>query len=92
VHLLVRFGRTTSISDWVKEVKRVSSSFAKQTTPEFQWQAGYGVFSVSASHLDQAAAYVRNQEEHHKRESFQEEFLRLLAEHGMEWDARYVWD
>jgi REP element-mobilizing transposase RayT len=92
VHCLFHLGRTVSIADWIKEVKRVSSTFGKRWDPGFSWQAGYGAFSVDPLNLDRVANYIRRQEEHHRTESFQEEFLRLLEEHGLEWDERYVWD
>ncbi len=92
VHALVYLSRTLCLADWIKEVKRVSSAFGKRRAPGFAWQAGYGAFSVDPTSLDRVAAYVRGQAEHHRKVSFQEEFRRLLQEHGMEWDERYVWD
>jgi putative transposase len=92
VHALVRFGRTRTIADWVKETKRVSSIFAKQRQPEFAWQGGYGVFSIDPSTLDRVVAYIRNQEEHHRKVSFQDELRQLMTEHGIEWNEIYVWD
>ena len=92
VHALVRLTLTMTIADWMKEIKRVSSSFAKARVPEFGWQAGYGVFSVDPSSLVRVSAYVRGQEEHHRKISFQDELRQLMREHGVEWDERYVWD
>jgi putative transposase len=92
VHVVARMSRTLSIADWIKEVKRASSQFAAERNRPFAWQAGYGVFSVGASELDVVCAYVRGQEEHHRKETFPEEFLRLLREYEMQWDDRYVWD
>ena len=92
VHALVWFSRTVTVADWIKEIKRVSCSFAKGREPRFGWQAGYGVYSVDLHGLDCAAAYVRNQEQHHKKVTFQEELRQLMAEHGLEWDERYIWD
>ena len=59
---------------------------------EFYWQNGYGAFSVSPSHVNGLKEYVQNQEEHHRHESFQDEFRRLLRKYGIEFDERYVWD
>ena len=59
---------------------------------EFYWQNGYGAFSVSPSHVDGLQKYIQNQEEHHRHESFQYEFRRLLRKFGVEFDERYVWD
>lgn len=57
---------------------------------EFEWQEGYGAFSVSASQVPKTIAYINNQKEHHRRKTFQEEFLELLTKHGIEYDQRYV--
>ncbi len=95
VHLLARFGRTITQADWVKEVKRVSSAWLKEHDAhchDFAWQAGYGVFSVSASRLDAVREYIVGQEAHHRKSTFQDEFRALLHKHGVEWDERYVWD
>lgn len=92
VHMLVRLTRTITIADWMKETKRVSSSFLKEMDKEFAWQAGYGAFSVSTTDVDKITHYIRSQEEHHRTISFQDEFRQLLREHGVEWDEKYVWD
>jgi REP element-mobilizing transposase RayT len=95
VHILARLGRTISQSDWVKEIKRTSSIWIKERDPrlgDFAWQAGYGVFSVSASNLDVVRDYVARQEEHHAKQTYQNEFRWLLQKHGEAWDERYVWD
>lgn len=92
VHLLARMSRTVTVAEWIKEVKRVSSMFIAERNSDFAWQGGYGVFSVSASELEAVTAYITNQEDHHRRVSFQDEFLGLLREHGVEWDERFVWD
>ena len=57
----------------------------------FQWQAGYGVFSVSKSDLDQVIDYIRHQPEHHRQTTFQDELRRILRSHGVEFDERYLW-
>src|SRR5258708_4023231 len=95
VHQLARFGRTLSLAEWVKELKRASNLWLKDQSRDyaaFEWQAGYAAFSVSASNLEQVTEYIRNQEEHHRQRSFQDELRLLLTRHGMEWDERYVWD
>ena len=58
----------------------------------FAWQLGYGAFSVSQSNVPEVVDYIRNQEEHHRKNNYQEEFLALLRQHGVEYDERYVWD
>ena len=95
VHILANLGRTVCQSDWIKELKRVSSGRVKQEGPNltgFSWQGGYGVFSVDRDSLPKVQRYVANQLEHHKRFSFKEEFLKILGEHKVEWDERYIWD
>ena len=94
IHLLARFGRTITQAEWVKELKRVSNLWMKEQfhLPAFEWQAGYADFSVSQSNLEQLKRYIVNQEEHHKKRSFQDEVRELLRRHRMEWDERYVWD
>ena len=95
VHILCRFGRSISVSDLIRELKRESSKWFKDEFPlmqEFYWQSGYGAFSVSASQLELVTEYIRRQEEHHRKVSFQDEFRMLLKKHGLEWDERYVWD
>jgi putative transposase len=59
---------------------------------DFHWQDGYGLFSVSPSHCEAVRRYILNQEEHHRKETFQEEFLRILKKYGVEYDERYLWD
>jgi REP element-mobilizing transposase RayT len=95
VHLLACHGRNITQSDWVKEIKRVSSRWIKTRDPtlrDFSWQSGYGVFSVSASNLEVVRQYVAEQVEHHRTSTFQDELRALLQKHGVEWDERYVWD
>ncbi len=95
VHLLARFGRTLSLADWVKELKRVSSSWVGERGVDyrdFAWQTGYAVFSVSASKLDAVTDYIRNQPEHHRNVGFQDEVRSLLERHRVTWDERYLWD
>ena len=95
VHILCRFGRTISVANLLRELKRESSKNVKTKSPslaKFQWQAGYGAFSVSPAHVDALCEYIANQEEHHGTETFQEEFRRLLKKYGVEYDERYVWD
>ena len=70
VHLLANQSRTITLAEWVKELKRVSSLWAKEKSPQwglFQWQAGYGAFSVSQSQKDRVQEYIGSQEEHHRR-------------------------
>jgi REP element-mobilizing transposase RayT len=95
VHILCSLARTESISSLVGETKRASSIWAKGqyvTLQKFAWQKGYGVFSVSSSQKGKAVNYIRGQEEHHRKMSFQEEYRLFLDRHGIEYDERYVWE
>ena len=95
VHILCRLAKVLSISNLLQELKRDSSKWLKQQDPtckEFYWQRGYGAFSVSPWDVDDLLGYIDNQEEHHKHETFQDEFRRLCKQYGVEIDERYVWD
>ena len=95
VHLLCRLGRTISQSDWIKELKRVSSAWLKNQAPDlrtFQWQGGYADFGVSVSNLEPVKRYIEKQEAHHRKISFQDELRLLLKKHRLEWDEKYLWD
>ena len=95
VHILCRFGRTITIADLHRELKRESSKWMKEQSTalsDFHWQSGYGAFSISPSHVDRLIQYIENQEAHHKTETFQDEFRRLCRIDGVEIDERYVWD
>jgi putative transposase len=95
IHILCRMAKVISISNLIKELKRESSKWVKQQKSvlrRFYWQSGYGAFSVSPSHIDGLIEYITNQIEHHKRESFQDEFRRLCKKYSAPIDERYVWD
>jgi len=95
VHLLASIPTTLSISKGIQLLKGGSSAWVHQTLPEMQnfaWQEGYGAFSVSISHLDETIAYIKNQEEHHRHKSFQEEYLAFLKKHEIEYNEKYLWD
>jgi REP element-mobilizing transposase RayT len=92
VHLLFRQSRTLTIAKVVQDLKTGSSKMLKSHIRDFSWQAGYGAFSVSPGESNSVVAYIRSQERHHRKETFQEEFRRILVELGVEFDERYVWD
>jgi putative transposase len=95
VHLLIGLSRTITIAKLVEEIKKETSKWIKshpKGTQLFQWQAGYGVFSVSHSMLDIVDEYIRSQNSHHEKRTFQDEFRLLCQKHGIEFDERYVWD
>jgi REP element-mobilizing transposase RayT len=79
----------------VEQLKTSSSARIKQERDalhDFHWQNGYGAFSVSQSNVEQVKAYISGQEEHHRKQTYQEEFRLLLERHGVTYDERYVWD
>ena len=93
VHLLFVLGRTAAVSRVVEELKKQSSKWAKRNVDRsFYWQAGYGVFSVSPSLVPKVVAYISNQETHHRKRTFQDEFRAFLKRYEIEFDERYVWD
>jgi len=95
VHILCRLSKTLDVSALIRELKRDSSKWIKTQDHElndFQWQEGYGAFSVSPAHVDPLIEYITNQVEHHRRESFQDEFRRLCQKYGVEINEQYVWD
>jgi putative transposase len=92
VHLLVRVRPVHSASEMVRVVKANSSKWVRTKRPNFAWQIGYGVFSVSESSVAAVTKYIARQEEHHRKQSFQEEFLTFLKKNNVECDERYLWD
>jgi putative transposase len=95
VHFALCLSRTVSIAKLIEELKTSSSIWLKMQQSKlrrFAWQRGYGAFSLKRSDLDNLVAYIDTQEEHHKRKSFQEEYLALLKSHDVQYDERYVWD
>ncbi len=95
VHILCRFGKTIEVANLIRDLKKDTTKWLKEENPllaDFHWQLGYGAFSVSPSHAELLKEYIANQEEHHKTESFQDEFRRLCKKYGVEIDERYVWD
>ena len=94
VHILFVLGRTTTQAEVVEEVKKSLSKWMKADggVPNFSWQKGYGVFPVSESHREKVIDYIKNQEEHHRTITFQEEYRKLLEKYRIPFDEKYVWD
>jgi REP element-mobilizing transposase RayT len=95
VHILFGLAKTVPISEMIKHTKVTSSVWIKEefeNRKDFAWQSGYGAFSVAYTSIGSTMAYISNQDEHHKKLSFQEEFRKLMEEHGIVYDERYVWD
>jgi len=94
VHLLISWRTDESVAVLMRNLKSHSSGWIHQTFPAlggFQWQEGYGVFSVSASQEGRVGSYIQNQAQHHKRLTFQEEFERFLRAHRVEYDRGLLW-
>lgn len=95
VHILLNLSRTQTVAHVVEMVKKRSSKWIKtkgSRYADFQWQTGYGVFSVSHSGVEAVADYITNQKFHHENRGFEDEFRGMLRKHGLEFDERYVWD
>ncbi len=93
--MLLSMPPTVSVSDALKRIKGGSSGWVKETfptCPAFGWQDGYGSFTVSKSQIPEVEEYIRNQREHHRIKSFQEEYRVFLDRHGIQYDERYLWD
>jgi len=83
----MKLEKMMTVPAWIKEVKRSSSIFAKDFSPQFAWQSGYAAYGV-----DGLIHYIENQETHHAKVSFQDELRNLLREQGIDFDERYLWD
>ena len=93
VHMLVGLRAMHCLADVLREIKRPSSQWVHETLgiAEFAWQEGYGAFTVSASDLAAVKQYILRQEEHHRKKTFQEEYVGFLQRSGVEYDERYLW-
>lgn len=93
VHLLVKIKPVISVSDFLRDLKSSSSGWArKKTAGRFAWQTRYGAFTVSESQVDRVRLYIRNQEEHHRKVSFDDEFKSLLRAHRIDFDETRLWN
>lgn len=93
LHLLVGLRPDSSLSDLVRDVKAGSSKFINEkrwVLGRFSWQEGFGAFSHSRSQLGTVIRYIENQQKHHARKSFRDEYIALLEKFGVDYDARYV--
>ena len=94
IHALVLAPPIHAPSQIAQYLKGDSSRWIHETFPtlrDFAWQDGYGAFTVSKSHLADVIRYIQNQHEHHRKKTFQEEYLEFLQKHGIEYDERYLW-
>ena len=93
LHLIVTTRPVTALADFVGTLKANCTGWIHETFPDmraFAWQDGYAAFSVSRSVLGRTIQYVKTQQEHHRKITFQEELIALLEKHGIEYDKRYV--
>jgi REP element-mobilizing transposase RayT len=90
IHFLIQIPPTLALAKAVSTIKSNSSRWANEQGQRFAWQQGYGAFSVSASIVPTVIEYIRNQEAHHRKMSFDNEFLALLKKHGVEFDSKFV--
>ena len=91
VHMLIRIRPTHSPAEIVRVAKTNSSPWVREHVRDFGWQTGYGVFSVSESNVPAVTKYIAQQEQHHKKYSFQDEFRALLAKNKIVVDEKYLW-
>jgi len=95
VHVLLSIPSTVCIAKALQLIKGGSSKWVHDTFPQhrlFGWQEEYGAFSVSVSGLDKVIEYITTQEKHHRKMTFQQEFVTLLKKHRVKYDERYLWD
>ncbi len=95
IHILLGFGTTITIADLIHDIKIASSKFINNNhwVPEkFSWQEGYGGFSYSRSHLDRVVNYILNQQKHHKKKTFREEYIEFLEKYEILYNSKYLFD
>ena len=95
IHILVGITPDTTVSNLVRDIKANSSKFINQkrwVMGRFEWQVGFGAFSYSRSQLDDLVKYIKNQEKHHMRKTFREEYLEILKRFNVNYDERYIFD
>jgi len=91
VHALIGLKPVHCIADFTRELKKATSVWAAANhDPEFQWQEGYSIFTVSASLMEKVSRYIERQEEHHRKLTFEEELRQLLEKHGVRYDPKYL--
>jgi len=95
IHILVSIKPNISISDLVRDIKANSSKWIDEKAfvlGKFQWQEGFGAFSYAQSQLDTVIGYIKNQEEHHKKKTFRDEYIRLLQKFNIQYDDKYLFE
>ncbi len=95
VHIFMGMKPTIVLSDLVRDIKNNSSTFInekKWVRGKFNWQKGFGAFSYGHSQIDAVVKYIQNQEEHHEKKTFREEYLEMLQKFAVEYDEKYLFD
>ena len=95
IHIFIGYNVNQLIPDLVEDIKTSSNHWIKQkgfSTFKFEWQKGYGAFTHSRSQISQVAKYIENQEKHHQKKSFKEEYIEILVKNGIEFKDEYVFD
>jgi putative transposase len=95
IHVLAILNKSVTQVKLMEEIKKSSSKWIKLKGDKFSnfyWQDGYGIFSVNPSEIDIVREYIQNQEAHHKKKSFKDEFIAFLDKYNVEYDERYLWD
>ncbi len=95
IHILARLSATIAIADMIRDIKANSSRWINEqpeTTRPFEWQKGYGAFTVSYDRIPNVSGYIQKQEEHHKSVSFQDEYIDFLKRHGIEYRLEYLFE
>jgi putative transposase len=95
LHIFIGMIPNQSVSDLLKDIKRSSSIWINENKfvkGKFEWQEGYGAFSYSKSQIKNVIAYIENQEEHHKKESFKKEYIHFLQKFEIEYDEKYIFN
>jgi REP element-mobilizing transposase RayT len=94
IHIVTSCSPAVALADFIRDIKANSSKWLREEKDQrdFGWQVGYGAFTVSCSQADTVRRYVRNQAEHHRTRSFEEEFRAMLKRHGISFDEKYLFE
>ena len=95
MHILTSINPNYSFSKFIQEIKAGSSKYIndqKWIAGKFQWQSGYGAFSYSKSHIEDVVNYIKNQEHHHQKKTFREEYIDFLEKFSVEYDDKYLFE
>jgi putative transposase len=95
IHIACSLGKTIPICKLIEEIKKNTSKWIKTKGfkfADFYWQSGYGMFSISQTHMDALKCYIENQEKHHQISTFQAEYILLLQKNNVDYNEQYLWD